>query len=97
MFGGSGPGCCKVRGPGCVVAVGDMGGDAIDCLGFLGNDEPGGLSPGRGLVGKPGLNNGEANDPTLLLAIMELSEVVGLSMAFRDPAGGWRGDSGRPA
>ena len=74
-----------------------MGGDATDCLGFLGNGEPGGLSPGRGLIGKPGLRSGEAKDPTLLFAIIELSDAVGLSMAFKDPAGGWRGDSGRPA
>lgn len=58
----------------------------MDCLGFLGNGEPGGLSPGLGLVGKPGLSNGEAN--ALLFATIEPSEAVGLSMAFRDPAGG---------
>ena len=63
-----------------------MGGDAIDCLGCRGNGEPGGLSPGRGLVGKPGLSKGEAN--ALLFAIIELSEPAGLSIAFSEPAGG---------
>jgi hypothetical protein len=34
--------------------------------------------------------------PTLLLATMEVSELVGLSRAFKECAGGWRGESGRP-
>ena len=84
------------REPGCAAVVGDMGGDAIECFGCLGSGEPGGLSPGRGLVGNPGLSKGEAK--ALLFATMEeLSEVVGLSMAFKEPAGGCRGESGRPA
>jgi hypothetical protein len=75
-----------------------MGGDAIDCFGCLGKGDPGGLSPGRGLVGRPGLSNGgDPSEPTLLLAIIEVSDPAGLSMAFKEPAGGWRGDSGRPA
>jgi hypothetical protein len=86
VLGGSGPGCCRVRKPGCTTVVGDMGGDANDCLGFLGKGEPGGLSPGRGLVGKPGLSKGEAN--ALLFATIEVSDPAGLSIAFKEPAGG---------
>jgi hypothetical protein len=63
-----------------------MGGDAKDCLGFLGSGEFIGLSPGRGLMGRPGLIKG--GDPTLLFAIIELSELVGLRRAFREFAGG---------
>ena len=62
-----------------------MGGDAIDCLGFLGNGDPSGLSVGLGLEGSPGLMSGDA---TLRLAIIELSELAGLRRAFRELAGG---------
>jgi hypothetical protein len=74
-----------------------MGGETIDCLGCLGNGEPRGLSVGRGLEGSPGLISGELIERTLLLAIMEVSELVGLSMAFSELAGGCRGERGRPA
>lgn len=64
---------------------GDIGGDANICLGFLGVGDPTGRSPGRGLEGNPGLING---DEMPRLASIELSELVGLSMALREFAGG---------
>ena len=70
-----------------------MGGDASDDLGFLGNGDPRGRSVGRGLDGRPGLRRGDA---TLRLAIIELSELVGLNRAFSEFAGGCRGEIGRP-
>lgn len=82
---------------GCMIALGDIGGDATVCFGNRGNGEPSGLSVGRGLEGRPGLISGEPIEPTLLLAIMELSEFVGLSIAFSELAGGCRGERGKPA
>lgn len=93
MFGGSGPVGCATRGAETFIALGDMGGDASADLGFLGRGDPRGLSPGRGLDGRPGLSRGDA---TLRLAIIELSEFVGLRRAFMELAGGCRGESGRP-
>jgi hypothetical protein len=60
----------------------------MDCFGNLGIGEPRGRSVGRGLDGSPGLIKGDAREPTLLLASMELSEVAGLSIAFNECAGG---------
>jgi hypothetical protein len=59
-------------------------------LGFLGVGDPIGRSPGRGLEGRPGLISGGLinGDAMLRLASMELSELVGLSMALREFAGG---------
>jgi hypothetical protein len=65
-----------------------MGGEATDCLGCLGRGDPRGLSVGRGLDGRPGLISGDPKEPTLLLAIIELSELVGLRRAFSELAGG---------
>lgn len=81
------------------MTPGDMGGEAKDDLGCLGKGEPSGLSVGRGLEGRPGLRRGDEIDATLrLAALMDASEVVGLSRALREVAGtGWRGDRGRPA
>ena len=93
MFGGNGTWCCPGRVADMFMILGDMGGDASADLGFLGNGEPRGLSVGRGLDGRPGLRRGEA---TLRLAIMELSELVGLSRALSEFAGGCRGERGRP-
>ena len=75
--------------------LGDIGGEAKDCFGFLGRGDPIGRSPGRGLVGRPGLIID--GDPTLRWAKVELSDVVGLRSAFNEFAGGWRGERGRPA
>lgn len=93
MFGGSGTDCWASRVAGWLMVLGDMGGDASDDLGCLGNGDPKGLSVGRGLEGRPGLMRGDA---TLRLAIIELSEFVGLRRAFKEFAGGCRGESGRP-
>jgi hypothetical protein len=96
VFGGNGIGCRGARGVGGGAPdLGDMGGEAKDCFGNLGNGDPSGLSPGLGLVGRPGLIRGD--DPALLCAIIELSELVGLRRAFNELAGGWRGESGSPA
>jgi hypothetical protein len=95
VLGGSGIGCRGARGESGIPVRGDIGGEAKDCFGILGNGDPSGLSPGLGLIGRPGLIRG--GEIRLLWVTIGPSKITGLSKALIEPAaGGRRGELGKP-